>query len=59
MNTLEFSIKQNDDASWTIAANVSQSSTDGLALASDVARHLRAVAAALDAFVTAETPASA
>ena len=56
MNMLEFSVTQNEDASWTIHANVDQTSTDGLALATDVARHLRAVADALDAFVEAETP---
>ena len=58
MNMLEFSVVQNEDASWTIKALADQTSTDGLGLATDVARHLRAVAAALDAFVAAETPAA-
>ena len=58
MNMLEFSVTQNEDASWTIKAEADQTSTDGLGLATDVAQHLRAVAAALDAFVAAETPAA-
>ena len=41
MNMLEFSVTQNEDASWTIHATVDQTSTDGLGLATDVARHLR------------------
>ena len=55
MNMLEFGISQGSDNTWTIKAHVEQSSQDGLALATDTARHLRAVAAALDAFVAAES----